>query len=148
MRSRLPTTRPSRRGLARCRRAPASVVATVAVVVGMFFSQLVQLAHFFLVDHVVCEHGDFVHDEARRHEVEPARADASRESVRAADTREKAGHEHCDLRGLSSQAPEVGPSLAEATLLTLIALPAQVAHPERRPRGPLSLAPKGSPPAA
>jgi hypothetical protein len=124
------------------------VAATLAVVVGMFFSQLIQLSHFFLVDHAVCEHGDFVHEDAASHASPSAFVDSERRALRSADRGEKGGHEHCDARALLQRAPELGPSLAEATLLGLIAIPAQVAHPERRPIASLALAPKSSPPSA
>ncbi|MEO7328486.1 MAG: hypothetical protein ABI193_07910 [Minicystis sp.] len=136
------------------RRAPARrlsvwlrVLATLAVTLGMSFSQLAQLSHFLLVEHIVCEHGDFVHESPEEHAIERAALE-KKSGLQAVSPAKFGDHEHCDQKALRLHTPEIGPSLAEATLLTLIAIPVQVAHPERRPVAPLSLAPKSSPPSA
>ncbi len=127
---------------------PLGVIAPLVVALGMFFSQIVQLSHFFLVDHAVCEHGDFVHGDSAKHEVEATRAGTKDQGLQSSDPGDKGDHEHCDARAVRHHAAEIGPSLAEATLLALIDIPEHVAHPERRPVAPLSLAPKSSPPSA
>lgn len=137
-----------RRASTRRPRAPFGLWATLALTLGMLFSQLVQLSHFFLVEHAVCVHGEFVHEGEAKHALESSREDAREQHLRATAAPEKDGHEHCDSNVVRHLTPEIGPSLAEATLLALIEIPAQVAHPERRPSSPLELAPKSSPPTA
>lgn len=128
--------------------APLRLLATLTLALGVLFSQLVQLAHFALVEHAVCEHGDFVHESAVKQAAARDAAPGERADLRSAAPLGASEHEHCDARALPFQGAEIGPSCAEPTLLALIEIPAQAAHPERRPLAPLSLAPKSSPPVA
>lgn len=115
---------------------------------GVLFAQLAQLAHFALVEHTVCEHGDLVHESAAKQAATRDAAPGESAGLRSAASIGAGEHEHCDARALPFQGAEIGPSCAEPTLLALIEIPTQAAHPERRPLAPLSLAPKSSPPAA
>jgi hypothetical protein len=114
----------------------------------VLFSQLVQLAHFALVEHAVCEHGDLVHESAVKHAGTRDTARGEGAGLRSAAPSGAGEHEHCGARALPFRGAEIGPSCAEPTLLASIEIPAQAAQPERRPLAPLSLAPKSSPPLA
>jgi hypothetical protein len=117
------------------------------------------LLHLLLVPHTTCEHGELV-EGVRKTAVTmgetpkpPARPAAESKSRTDQAQIERAhgdgtGHDHCDALAVRHRVPEVGASVAAASLVWIVPVESGAARAEVRPVPLLSLAPKGSPPAA
>jgi len=138
-------------------RARPKALASLLVVFGLLFGQLLQLAHLLLVPHQACEHGELTHVAAPSvtpfvtTNLPPASAHAARrsgEDPRLVEASGKAAgeHEHCEPRALCRRDEGVAPFVGEASLLDVLDLGALPPAPERRPIALLSVAPKSSPP--
>lgn len=145
-----PARRPSRRPSPAPRaRAAWAWVSALAVVVSLF-ANVGRLAHYLVVAHTVCAHGELVDGHghalvdvhAGEAPEEHARAHAEPASGPAHDD----AHEHCDVASVchSLIAPPV--PVAEATLLLLGRGDLSGERSAYAPTTPLTLAPKASPP--
>jgi hypothetical protein len=132
--------RPGRRARVR----PAAL-ASLAVIVGLLFAQLVQLSDLLLFQHTACEHGELVHARARGPvKVEAANDDES-QRLGAAPAGE-GDHEHCDALALRHHEGSVALHVPQATILVWLDSPVIVLGSPRRPIALLAVAPKASPP--
>ncbi len=121
------------------------------IALGLLIAQGPILLHLLLVQHVTCEHGELV--EVRRAHVSSRHAvhriakpsDASTLTEGSAD---RPGHEHCDVVAMRHGLPEVAPPVAAASLVWVALATIDGERAEQRAVPILSLAPKGSPPAA
>ncbi len=136
-------------------RAAKPALHLFLIALGLLFAQVPSLLHLLLVPHATCEHGDLVERLVER--VAPVTApvaqvtQAERRSEGpqiAASHGDGAGHEHCTALAVRHCIPEVGVSVAAASLLSIEPAAACGERGETRPVPLLSLAPKSSPPAA
>jgi hypothetical protein len=113
--------------------------------------------HLLLVPHATCEHGELI--ELRQHVSQPgerpsAFSDQAARAGHVANAQievahgDGAGHDHCDALAVRHQIPEVGASVAAASLVWITPMTGAGDHAEARPVPLLLLAPKSSPPAA
>jgi hypothetical protein len=106
------------------------------------------LLHLLLVPHTTCEHGELV--EGARKPAQPATAESRSRSDQAQIERthgDGTGHDHCDALAVRHRIPEVGASVAAASLVWIAPVEDGAERAEVRPVPLLSLAPKGSPPS-
>jgi hypothetical protein len=125
------------------------------IALGLLLAQVPSLLHLLLVPHTTCEHGELV-EIAEAAELADS---AGHDPIAVPDRRSEgaqiavshasgSGHDHCDALAVRHQIPEVGVSVAAASLLSIELAPARGERGETRPVPLLSLAPKSSPPAA
>lgn len=109
-------------------------------------------AEVLLVEHAICEHGELIHlhrglaGHAQAEGGKPARETEAHQG--SAVDPAHGSHDHCAAGTLHHRVGDVGPSLAEPSLIPLYDAPQ---GDERRASSPiplLHLAPKSSPPSA
>ena len=126
-------------------RPPPRSLACIVLVVGMLLAHGARLAHMLLVQHVVCEHGAFIHG----HEARSASPDADEERAQAVHhkgtSKQASEHEHCDAPSIPHRPLARQPVVADARLRLCIAPPPPAESSELRPLPPLAVAPKASP---
>ena len=112
------------------------------------FAHTGRLAHYLVVAHTVCEHGQLVdgHDETTAHAGEAPDERARSHAEPASGPAHEDAHEHCDLAALAHGLGAPPPPIAEASLLTLDSAPLGAERAACSPKTPLALAPKASPP--
>jgi hypothetical protein len=140
---------PRRSSPARAARSAWAWLSALAVIVTLF-TNVGRLAHYLVVAHTVCSHGELVDGHAVRdsHAGEAAeqrereRAHAEPGSGPAHDD----AHEHCDVAALAHSLIAPPAPVTEATLLLLLPVETGGARTAHAPTTPLTLAPKGSPP--
>jgi hypothetical protein len=132
------------------RRAGRRPWHVLLVAFGLLLAQGPMLLHLLLVPHVTCEHGELVEGARAGRDPEHPRAAADRTDQQQIERAhgDGAGHDHCDALAVRHRVPEVGASVASASLLWVVPIEAGGDHAETRPVPLLSLAPKSSPPAA
>lgn len=128
------------------RRARPAALASLAVIVGLLFAQLVQLSDLLLFQHRACEHGQLVHGPARGPERARAGDDDGNQRVTAAPAGED-DHEHCDATAVRHRQAALALHVPEATILGWVGLPVLGLGSLQRPIALLAVAPKGSPPS-
>jgi len=101
------------------------------------------LLHLLFVPHATCEHGELVEGARPRAE---ASSPVKPGEAQIAASHEADGHDHCDALALRHRIPEVGPSVAAASLVEITLIDEGGERAGMRPLPILSLAPKGSPP--
>jgi hypothetical protein len=104
------------------------------------------LLHLLLVPHTTCEHGELVEGVRKQ----PAAAEGKSRSDQAQIERAhggRTGHDHCDALAVRHRVPEIGASVAAASLVWITPVEDGAERAEMRPVPLLSLAPKGSPPS-
>lgn len=123
----------------------------ILVALALLFAQVPLQLHLLLVRHTTCEHGELVDAPETR----DSQADASTARQRdgaahlsSAQDEQSGGHHHCDALAVRHRLPEAGPAIAAATLSWVEPALVDGERAERRSVPLLSLAPKGSPPAA
>lgn len=127
-------------------RVRPSVLASLAVIFGLLFAQLVQLSDLLLFQHSACEHGELVHGPLRAAtEAASAPADTAEQRLAAA-TAGHGDHEHCDATALRHRPDVLAVHVPEATLLDGSIALALDSGSSRRPIALLAVAPKASPP--
>lgn len=138
---------PRRTSRPRGARSAWAWLSALAVVVTLF-ANVGRLAHYLVVAHTVCPHGELVDghdlgeahageapDERFRAHAEPANGPAHDDS-----------HEHCDVAAIAHGLTAPPPPVAEATLLRLPFGDPGGERAAHAPSTPLALAPKASPP--
>lgn len=134
------------------RLAARAALARVVLAVFALFLHATRISEAWLVNHALCEHGEVVH-------AGHARAAGAEEGLERADERSQGAdkrsqgaddpeHDHCFASTLHHRTGDIGPSVAEPSLIAIALSPGVAAQPETRPIALLSLAPKGSPPRA
>lgn len=119
------------------------MLASLAVVLGLLFAQLVQLSDLLLFQHTACQHGELVHGPAHA----PVKAEAADE-----DGNQRLGsapaddHEHCEALAIRHRESAVALHVPEAMILGWADTPVLVLGSPRRPIALLDVAPKASPP--
>lgn len=134
----------SRRIGGRGRVRPAAL-ASLAVIVGLLFAQLVQLSDLLLFQHSACEHGELVHGPARGPMKVDAAEDDGNQRLGAAPAGEH-DHEHCSALAIRHREGAVALHVPEATILGWVDSPVLVLGSPQRPIALLAVAPKASPP--
>jgi len=135
-------------------RAPAArrrPLRVLLIALGLLIAQGPILLHLLLVQHVTCEHGELV--EVRRPRVSSRHAGhriakRSDAPTLTEGTADRPGHDHCDVVAMRHRIPDVAPPVAAASLVWVELATIDGARAEQRAVPILSLAPKGSPPAA
>ena len=84
-------------------RVRSAALASLAVIVGLLFAQLVQLSDLLLFQHRPCEHGELVHGPAHDSVKAEAADDDGNQHLEAATAGEDE-HEHCDARAVAPKA--------------------------------------------
>jgi hypothetical protein len=132
-------------------RAGRVLFARLVLAVFALFLHATRISEAWLVQHALCEHGEVVH---AAHAPEAGAEDAPQgadERSQAADERSQGAddpaHDHCFASALHHRTGDIGPSVAEPSLIAIALSPGVASQPETRPIDLLSLAPKGSPPA-
>ena len=139
--------RPSRRRLGGPARVRPAALASLLILAGLLFTQLIQLSDLLLFPHYACEHGQLAH--AHASEPEPTAAPSTEgEAPRATAAQAEGEHEHCNAAAVRHRELPLALHVPEATILGWIAdLPLVLGSP-RRPIALLAVAPKASPPRA
>jgi hypothetical protein len=149
MRHRPRAQRPLRRRRGGPARVRPAALATLVILAGLLFGQLVQLSDLLLFPHYACEHGELAHAHAHAGNAEPAAALPSHDSApRATAAPGEGEHEHCTATAIRHRELIVTLHVPEATILGWIADPPLVLGSPRRPIALLAVAPKASPPRA
>jgi hypothetical protein len=104
------------------------------------------LFHHLLVPHATCEHGELMEGGGARVSVE-GRSRPDRAQIERAHA-DASGHDHCDALAVRHRVPDVGASVAAASLVWIASVEGGADQAEIRSVPLLSLAPKGSPPPA
>jgi len=146
---------PSRAAALR-RAVPGRIVAKqslhiLLIALGLLFAQVPSVLHLLLVPHATCEHGELVELAGPVEHAPGVAAQPDRRSQGpqiASSHRDGSGHDHCDALALRHRVPEVGVSVAAASLLSIEPSAERGERGETRPLPILALAPKSSPPAA
>ena len=118
--------------------------ASLLVALALLVSHIGRLSHALLVHHSVCAPGDLVHAD---HGEERAAPSTSGDSPRAhgAPSSGDSDHDHCDAASLAHRLELPDAPIPAASMIAR--LPSgEMAAAERRPRTPLEIAPKASPP--
>jgi hypothetical protein len=136
--------RPLPRRIGGRRRVRSAALASLAVIFGLLFAQLVQLSDLLLFQHRACEHGELVHGHARG-PVKAETADNESQRLAAAPAGED-DHEHCNAMAIRHREGAVALHVPEATILGWVDSPVLVLGSPRRPIALLAVAPKASPP--
>ncbi len=122
------------------------------IAVGLLFAQVPSLLHLLLVPHTTCEHGELVETmggpEGPPQPPLILRGERERARTSVIGGARRDGHDHCDALAVRHRVPEVGVSVAAASLVWLTPAAEHGDRGETRPVPLLSLAPKSSPPAA
>jgi hypothetical protein len=101
--------------------------------------------HLLLVPHATCEHGELVEGAKPAASWVPAAPRSDQAEIGRAHG-DGSGHEHCDALAVRHRVPEIGVSVATASLLEIVPVEIGRDLTETRPIPLLSLAPKSSPP--
>jgi hypothetical protein len=117
------------------------------IALGLLLAQGPMVFHLLLVPHATCEHGELIEGrfEASETVARSAPESASGSSIDSGHGA-RADHDHCDALAVRHRVPEMGASIAAASLLATIDIETCGAGGEARPLPLLALAPKGSPP--
>ena len=139
----------SRRGQRRVAPSRAAPLHILLIALGLLFAQVPSLLHLLLVPHATCEHGDLV-EQPQWGAGAPASPGVVQDEHRSDRPQVTAahgsGHDHCDALAVRHRLPEVGVSVAAASLLSIEPVAERGERGETRPVPLLSLAPKSSPP--
>ena len=126
-------------------RVRPGALASLAVIAGLLFAQLVQLSDLLLFQHRACEHGELVHGPLRGSVKIEAAKDDGNQHLGAAPAGDDE-HEHCDARAIRHREGSIAVHVAEATILGWVDSPVLVLGSPQRPIALLAVAPKASPP--
>lgn len=133
-----------RRSGGRARVRPAAL-ASLFIILGLLFAQLVQLSDLLLFQHRACEHGELVHGPL--HASSEAAAASSEEDQRLlAAPSGHDDHDHCDAMAIRHRLAALTAHVPEATLLAGTDSPVLASGSPQRPIALLAVAPKASPP--
>ena len=133
-----------RRSGGRSRVRPAAL-ASLFIILGLLFAQLVQLSDLLLFQHRPCEHGEFVHGPL--HASSEATAASSEEAQRLlAAPSSHDDHDHCDAMAIRHRLATLAVHVPEATVLAGTDSPVLASGSPQRPIALLAVAPKASPP--
>ena len=135
-----------RRSGGRARVRPAAL-ASLFIILGLLFAQLVQLSDLLLFQHRACEHGELVHGPLRASS-EAAAASSEDEPRLVAAPSGHDDHDHCDAMAIRHRMAALAVHVPEATLLAGTDSPVLASGSPQRPIALLAVAPKASPPRA
>jgi hypothetical protein len=143
------------RALRRSPRFALRGLPLVFLTLALLFAQGNRVLHELLVRHVVCEHGDLIHQEGPRAPTAPTAPIAPAAPTATSDDHDAAlaqghdpsEHDHCDAKSVLHRLAQVGPCVAPASLLHLAPPSLSGEHRAFPPIALLHLAPKSSPPA-
>ena len=133
-----------RRSGGRARVRPAAL-ASLFVILGLLFAQLVQLSDLLLFQHRACEHGELVHGPLRASTAATAAGSEEDQRLAAAPAGHD-DHEHCDAMAIRHRVAALAAHVPEATLLAGTDSPVLASGSPQRPIALLAVAPKASPP--
>lgn len=133
-----------RRSGGRARVRPAAL-ASLFIILGLLFAQLVQLSDLLLFQHRACEHGELVHGPLRASSEATAASSEDEPRLDAAPSGHD-DHEHCDAMAIRHRAAALAVHVPEATLLAGTDSPVLASGSPQRPIALLAVAPKASPP--
>jgi hypothetical protein len=137
--------RPAQRRLGGRARVRPAALASLFVILGLLFAQLVQLSDLLLFQHRACEHGELVHGPLRASPSAAAASPEDEQRLLAAPAGHD-DHEHCDATAIRHRVTALSVPVPEATLLAGTDLPALASGSPQRPIALLAVAPKASPP--
>ncbi len=137
--------RPAQRRLGGRARVRPAALASLFIILGLLFAQLVQLSDLLLFQHRACEHGELVHGPLRAAS-EAAAASPEEEQRLLAAPAGHDDHEHCDATAIRHRVAALAVHVPEATLLAGTDSPVLSTGSPRRPIALLAVAPKASPP--
>lgn len=137
--------RPAQRRLGGRVRVRPAALASLFIILGLLFAQLVQLSDLLLFQHRACEHGELVHGPLRASS-EAAAASAEEEPRLLAAPASHDDHDHCDATAIRHRVAALAVHVPEATLLAGTDSPVLATGSPRRPIALLAVAPKASPP--
>lgn len=129
-------------------RAPRAL-SVFLVALGLLFLQGPRLFHLLLISHTTCEHGELVEvaSDSKHTAIDVWERDSEQDRADAGHG-EDAGHDHCDALALRHLPSDIAKALGAPSLLTIEPRAVLSSRDGQRPVQILSLAPKGSPPAA
>lgn len=126
-------------------RAARVTCARLVLAVFALFLHATRISEAWLVNHALCEHGEVVH---AGHAPGAGAEEGSQGAAQGSEGADDPEHDHCFASSLHHRTGDVGPSVAEPSLIAIALSPGVASQPETRPIDLLSLAPKGSPPRA
>ncbi len=122
------------------------MLASLTIIVGLLFAQLVQLSDLLLFQHYACEHGELAHAHTSAAAPSADAPPSPGEEPPAVAARGEGEHEHCDAMAIRQSAFALALHVPEATILGCIDAPALATGSSPRPIALLAVAPKASPP--
>jgi hypothetical protein len=137
--------RPAPRRLGGRARVRPAALASLFIILGLLFAQLVQLSDLLLFQHRACEHGELVHGPLRASSEAAAASPEEQQRLLAAPAGHD-DHEHCDATAIRHRVDALAVHVPEATLLAGTDSPVLATGSPRRPIALLAVAPKASPP--
>ena len=144
-------------------RAAQATWARLLLAVFALFLHGARISEAWIVQHALCEHGEVVHAGAYEAEESAGHAEefshhagesaghaekTSRHAEEISRHAEEPEHDHCVASTLHHRTGDIGPSIAEPSLIAIALSRGVASRPEARPIELLSLAPKSSPPRA
>jgi hypothetical protein len=133
-----------RRSGGRVRVRPAAL-ASLFIILGLLFAQLVQLSDLLLFQHSACEHGELVHGPLHGSSAATAASSEEAQRLLAAPSGHD-DHEHCEAMAIRHRIADLAAHVPEATLLAGTDSPVLASGSPQRPIALLAVAPKASPP--
>lgn len=133
-----------RRSGVRVRVRPAAL-ASLFIILGLLFAQLVQLSDLLLFQHSACSHGELVHGQLHGSSADTAASSEEAQRLLAAPSGHD-DHDHCEAMAIRHRIATLTVHVPEATLLAGTDSPVLASGSPQRPIALLAVAPKASPP--